>query len=42
MLFRRAKAEDLSQGRSLEGVAAANVYAVCRCNGLGRTLEEIS
>ncbi|WP_256548201.1 transcription initiation factor IIB [Natronosalvus rutilus] len=42
MLFRRAQGEDLCQGRSLEGVAAASVYAVCRCNGLGRTLEEIS
>jgi len=41
MLFRRAQGEDLCQGRSLEGVAAASVYAVCRCNGLGRTLEEI-
>ncbi|WP_083860365.1 transcription initiation factor IIB [Natrialba hulunbeirensis] len=41
-LFRRAQAEDLCQGRSLDGVAAASVYAVCRCNGLGRTLEEIS
>ncbi|MHC3438968.1 transcription initiation factor IIB [Natrialbaceae archaeon A-gly3] len=42
LLFRRAQGEDLCQGRSLEGVAAASVYAVCRCNGLGRTLEEIS
>ncbi|MFP9061965.1 transcription initiation factor IIB [Natrialbaceae archaeon A-chndr2] len=42
MLFRRAQAEALCQGRSLEGVAAASAYAVCRCNGLGRTLEEIS
>ncbi|WP_206335611.1 transcription initiation factor IIB family protein [Natronolimnobius sp. AArcel1] len=29
-------------GRSLESIAAASVYAVCRCNGLGRSLEEIS
>jgi len=42
MLFRRAQEEDLCQGRSLEGVAAASVYAVCRCNGLGRTREEVS
>ena len=40
-LFRQAQEEDLCQGRSLEGIAAASVYAVCRCNGLGRTLEEI-
>ncbi|AEH39303.1 transcription initiation factor IIB [Halopiger xanaduensis] len=41
-LFRRAQKEDLCRGRSLEGVAAASVYAVSRCNGLGRPLEEIS
>ncbi|RKD88897.1 transcription factor TFIIB repeat-containing protein [Halopiger aswanensis] len=40
--FRRAQREDLCRGRSLEGVAAASVYAVSRCNGVGRTLEEIS
>lgn len=40
-LFRQAQSEDLCHGRSLEGIAAASVYAVCRCNGLGRTLEEI-
>ncbi|WP_408960635.1 transcription initiation factor IIB [Natrinema sp. 74] len=40
-LFRQAQNEDLCQGRSLEGIAAASVYAICRCNGLGRTLDEI-
>jgi len=42
MLFRRAHDRDLCPGRSIEGIAAASVYAVCRCNGLGRTIDEIS
>ncbi len=42
MLFRRAQDQDLCVGRSIEGVAAASVYAICRCNGLGRTVDEIS
>ncbi len=42
MLFRRAHDRDLGPGRSIEGIAAASVYAVCRCNGLGRTIDEIS
>lgn len=41
MLFRRAHDRDLGPGRSIEGIAAASVYAVCRCNGLGRTIDEI-
>ncbi|NGM71614.1 transcription initiation factor IIB family protein [Natronolimnobius sp. AArcel1] len=41
-LFRQAQNRDLCHGRSLESIAAASVYAVCRCNGLGRTLEQIS
>ncbi|MFC7231624.1 transcription initiation factor IIB family protein [Saliphagus sp. GCM10025308] len=40
-LFRRAQSHDLCRGRSLDSIATASVYAVCRCNGLGRTLEEI-
>ncbi|WP_312911726.1 transcription initiation factor IIB [Natronosalvus caseinilyticus] len=40
-LFRRAQSRDLCRGRSLDSIAAASVYAVCRCNGLGRTLGEI-
>jgi transcription initiation factor TFIIB len=31
-LFRSAQAEDLLPGRSIEAVAGACVYAVCRCN----------
>jgi len=42
MLFRRDHDRDLCPGRSIEGVAAASVYAVCRCNVLGRTIDEIS
>ena len=40
-LFRSAQAEDLLRGRSLEGFAAACVYAACRIESLSRTLEEI-
>ena len=40
-LFRSAQKEDLLRGRSLEGFAAATVYAVCRIDGVSRTVEEI-
>ncbi len=40
-LFDSAQSEDLLRGRSLEGFAAAAVYAVCRTNGISRTLEEV-
>jgi transcription initiation factor TFIIB len=40
-LYREAMAERLIRGRSIEGVAAACIYAVCRCAGRGRELEEI-
>jgi len=40
-LFDSAQTEDLLRGRSIEGFAAAAVYAVCRTNGLSRTLAEI-
>jgi transcription initiation factor TFIIB len=33
-LFRTAQKEDLIHGRTLEGFAAACVYATCRCMGL--------
>lgn len=42
VLFESAQNEDLFPGRSLEGFAAAAVYAVCRTNGLARTTEEIT
>jgi len=40
-LFESAQNEDLLQGRSLEGFAAAAVYAICRTRSLSRTVEEI-
>lgn len=40
-LFESAQAEDLLRGRSLEGFAAAAVYAVCRTNSISRTVDEI-
>lgn len=42
VLFDSAQDENLLQGRSLEGFAAATVYAVCRTNGMARTLDEVS
>lgn len=41
-LFRSAQNEDLLPGRSIEAMAAACVYGACRCNGLSRTLEDVS
>ena len=40
-LFESAQEEGLLQGRSLEGFAAAAVYAVCRIRSFPRTMEEI-
>ncbi|UWG46498.1 Transcription initiation factor IIB family protein [Halanaeroarchaeum sp. HSR-CO] len=42
VLFDSAQDDDLLRGRSLEGFAAATVYAVCRTNGLARTMGEIA
>ena len=33
VLFRRAQADDLLVGRSIESIAAGSVYAACRCSG---------
>lgn len=41
VLFESAQEEDLIRGRSLEGFAAATVYATCRVNSIARTLEEV-
>jgi len=41
-LFRSAQAEQLLRGRSIEGMAAGSVYGACRCNGLTRTLDDVS
>ncbi|WP_336134872.1 transcription initiation factor IIB [Natronomonas amylolytica] len=41
VLFESAQDENLLQGRSIEGFAAAAVYAVCRTASVSRTLGEI-
>ena len=41
-LFRSAQNEDILRGRSIEAIAAGSVYGTCRCNGLGRTINEIA
>ncbi|PSP78777.1 transcription initiation factor IIB [Halobacteriales archaeon QS_1_68_20] len=41
-LFESAQGEDLLRGRSLEGFAAAAVYATCRTRSISRTIEEIT
>jgi transcription initiation factor TFIIB len=41
VLFESAQDEDLLQGRSLEGFAAAVVYATCRTAAVSRTLPEV-
>ena len=40
-LFSSAQSEDLLAGRSLEGFAAAVVYATCRTQSIARTMDEI-
>jgi transcription initiation factor TFIIB len=41
VLFESAQDEDLLRGRSLEGFAAAVVYATCRADGIARTIDEV-
>jgi transcription initiation factor TFIIB len=41
VLFESAQDLDLLRGRSLEGFAAATVYATCRTTGIARTIEEV-
>lgn len=41
VLFESAQDENLLQGRSLEGFAAAVVYATCRTAALSRTVTEV-
>lgn len=40
-LFRKAQAENLLLGRSIEAVAAGSVFAACRCGGVLRSVDEI-
>ncbi|WP_049922262.1 transcription initiation factor IIB [Halopiger djelfimassiliensis] len=41
VLFESAQSEGLLQGRSLEGFAAAAIYATCRTRSNARTIDEI-
>lgn len=41
-LFESAQKEDLLRGRSLEGFAAAAVYATCRTRSISRTISEVT
>lgn len=40
--FAEAQDADLLRGRSIEGIATAAVYTVCRTAGISRTLEEVA
>jgi len=42
MIYRKAVEKNLIRGRSIEGVAAASLYAACRQCSLPRTLDEIA
>lgn len=42
VIYRRALAEDLIRGRSIEGVATAALYAACRQMGVPRSLDEVT
>jgi len=42
MIYRKAAMKNLIRGRSIEGVAAAALYAACRQCHVPRTLDEIS
>ncbi|MFB6311257.1 MAG: transcription initiation factor IIB family protein [Salinirussus sp.] len=42
MLFESAQDAGLLQGRSIEGFAAASIYATCRAASVARTLDEVT
>ncbi|MEM0467384.1 MAG: transcription initiation factor IIB [Candidatus Thermoplasmatota archaeon] len=42
MIYRKAVMKNLIRGRSVDGVAAASLYAACRQCNVPRTLDEIS
>ena len=42
VIYRRALAEDLIRGRSIEGVATSALYAACRKEGIPRSLSEVA
>ncbi|MFC6993918.1 transcription initiation factor IIB family protein [Haladaptatus sp. GCM10025707] len=41
VIYRRALAENLIRGRSIEGVATSALYAACRQEGIPRSLDEV-
>jgi transcription initiation factor TFIIB len=41
VLFESAQSADLVRGRSIEGFAAATIYAACRTADVARTIEEV-
>ncbi|WP_263019772.1 transcription initiation factor IIB [Natronobiforma cellulositropha] len=41
VLFESAQNADLLRGRSIEGFAAATVYATCRTSAISRTIDEV-
>ncbi len=42
LLYRKAVKKELIRGRLIESVVAGVIYAICRMNGIPRTLEEIA
>ena len=42
LLYRKAVKEELIRGRLIESVVSAVIYAICRMQGIPRTLDEIS
>jgi len=42
LLYRKAVKEQLIRGRLIESVVSAVIYAICRLQGIPRTLDEIS
>jgi len=42
VIYRRALDEDLLRGRSIEGMAAASLYAASRLDGVARSIDEIA
>jgi transcription initiation factor TFIIB len=41
-LYRTIRSENLIHGRSIEGMAAASVYATCRCNRAPMLIEDVA
>lgn len=42
VLFESGQDDGLLHGRTIEGMAAASVYAVCRSAGVSRTIDEVA